>query len=199
MPSTSHPQHSFPSPHSLPSYSSEFTSELWFLKEHLPHTPDQRTMSSPSKCPPRSACASLRYRCKRTHLPSKTTPGLLRNKVMSGESSPRGPPSPQPETWSLVRPGHQRWDRAVCGKSLGKVGVQGVGKMEERSRVFPLSECPRHMASRMLGIVERVRHVPRWQLSQEVQVSTEEAKAGVEALPGATRPAPPGPRPSSTC
>lgn len=167
MPSTSHPQHSFHGPHSLPSYSSEFTSELWFLKEHLPHTPDQRTTSShPINVLPRSACASLRYRCKRTHLPSETTPRLLRNKVTSGESSPGGPPSLQPETWSLVRPGHQRWDGAVCGKSLGKVGVQGVGKMEEGSRVFPLSECPRRMASRMLGIVERVRHVPRCQLSQ---------------------------------
>lgn len=37
---------------------------------------------------------------------------------------------------------------------------------EERSGVFPLSECPSHMASRMLGITESGRCMPRWQLPQ---------------------------------
>lgn len=36
----------------------------------------------------------------------------------------------------------------------------------ERSGVFPLSECPRHIASRMLGIKKSVRRMPRWQLSR---------------------------------
>ena len=88
----------------------------------------------------------------------------------------------------------------MCGKSLCKAGVQGVGKLTkgERSGVFPLSECPRHIASRMLGIKESVRRMPRWQLSRlrGVKCPQRRPRLGVEALPGATGQLHPGPGPA---
>lgn len=121
MPSASHPQHSSRGPHSLRPYSFELISELWLLKEHLPRKPDERTGSShPLNVFPRLACASLRYRCERTHLPSDTSPGLLRDKVASGESSPRGPPAPslRPGPWGGL--GTSDW-AGLCVGQLNEI------------------------------------------------------------------------------